>query len=120
MMKTLLCASALLVAAPAVAQRSAEPTPGGNATQPTPTEQVVSIVDSEFPAYDENQSGKLEQTEFTKWMAALKTQEMKATGKTIPPAEVTAWASGAFVAADADKNGVVTKEELVKYLTGAA
>jgi hypothetical protein len=53
-------------------------------------------------------------------MVALKDQEMKATGKTLPPAEVTAWASGAFTTADADKSISVSKPELISYLSGSA
>lgn len=77
-------------------------------------------MDSEFPAYDADKSGQLEKAEFSKWVVALKDQEMKSTGKTLQPAEVTAWADGAFVTADADKNGTITKEELVSYLSGGA
>ena len=119
MIKTLLCTTALLVAVPAIAQQAVEPqTP--SAAQATPANDVASIVNSEFPAYDTDQSGQLEQAEFTKWMVALKDQEIKATGKAVPPAEVTAWASGAFTTADKDKSAAVTKQELVSYLTGAA
>lgn len=123
MIKTLLCSSALLLAAPAIAQQAVEPQAPAQAApqnQATPASDVASIVDSEFPAYDTNQSGQLEQAEFTKWMVALKDQEMKATGKSVPPAEVTAWASGAFATADKDKSTAVSKQELVSYLTGAA
>ena len=45
---------------------------------------------------------------------------MKATGKTLPPQQVTAWADGAFVTADKDKSGSVSKPELIGYLSGGA
>lgn len=122
MIKSLLCTTALLIAGPAVAQQAVEPQPAAPAqgqSQAAPVNDVASIIEAEFPAYDTDQSGQLEQAEFTKWMVALKDQEMKATGKTVAPAEVTAWAGGAFVSADADKSAAVTKQELVSYLTGA-
>ena len=132
MIRTLLCSTALLIAAPAMAQTAtpaqqpmpaapaapAAPMPAAPAqAQPAPAQDPV---DSEFPAYDADKSGQLEKAEFSKWVVALKDQEMKSTGKTLQPAEVTAWADGAFVTADADKNGTITKEELVSYLSGGA
>ena len=135
MIRTLLCSTALMIAAPAIAQTAtpAQQDPSAAAAQSTtpaaPADQaapansansVAAIVDSEFPAYDANKDGQLDQAEFGKWMVALKDQEMKATGKTLPPAEVTAWASGAFTSADADKSAAVSKTELVTYLSGGA
>lgn len=141
MIRTLLCSTALIIAAPAIAQTAApaqqdpsaavpqSATPAAPAQQAAPAEQatpanpansVAAIVDSEFPAYDANKDGQLDQAEFGKWMVALKDQEMKATGKTLPPAEVTAWANGAFTSADADKSTAVSKAELVTYLSGGA
>lgn len=134
MIRTLLCTTALMIAAPALAQ-SANSTPP--AQDPVPAEavtpeaaqaepqaaqpsDVAAIVESEFPAYDLDKSGQLELAEFSKWMVALKEQELKATGNTLPAAEVTAWASGAFTAADADQSAAVSKAELVTYLTGGA
>jgi len=90
----------------------AEPATGANA--------VAQIVESEFPAYDSNKDGQLDQAEFSRWMLALKDQEMKATGQTLPPEQVTAWANGAFTTADADKSTSVSKPELITYLSGAA
>lgn len=85
-----------------------------------PANSVAAIVDSEFPAYDVNKDGQLDKAEFGKWMVALKDQEMKATGKTLPPAEVAAWANGAFASADVDKSTAVSKTELITYLSGGA
>ncbi|AUW58658.1 calcium-binding protein [Sphingobium sp. SCG-1] len=147
MIRTLLCSTALLIAAPAIAQTTApagtaaptapaapaapaQAAPAQDPAQTTTDAQpaqpatgattVAAIVDSEFPAYDADKSGQLEKAEFSKWLVALKDQELKSTGKTLPPAEVTAWADGAFVTADADKSTTITKAELVSYLSGGA
>lgn len=139
MIRTLLVTTALAIAAPAMAQQAATPqgatpaTPAAPAeaqaatpeaatpaTPANPTNAVASIVDTEFPAYDANSDGQLDQSEFSKWMVALKDQEMKATGKTLPVEQVTAWANGAFTTADADKSVSVSKPELVTYLSGGA
>ena len=144
MIRTLLCSTALMIAAPVIAQTTA---PAGTPSQAAPAAPaqaapaqdpaqtttdaqpaqpatgattVAAIVDSEFPAYDVDKSGQLEKAEFSKWLVALKDQELKSSGKTLPPAEVTAWADGAFVTADADKSTSVTKAELVSYLSGGA
>ncbi|MGB5077213.1 MAG: EF-hand domain-containing protein [Sphingorhabdus sp.] len=79
---------------------------------------VTRIVESEFPEYDANKSGVLEQAEFTKWMLALaiastpnKTAEMDEAGK-------NKWAKGAFVLADSDQSTSVSKTEMNKFLQG--
>ncbi|KEQ54036.1 EF-hand domain-containing protein [Sphingobium chlorophenolicum] len=119
MIRACLLTTALLFAAPALAQGGAAPQ--GNAVQPAaPGDAVASIVDTEFPAYDQNHDGQLDKAEFSRWMVALKDQEMKATGSSLAPAEVTAWADGAFVTADTDKNATVSKPELIAYLSGGA
>tara|TARA_A100001391_G_scaffold20079_4_gene11044 strand:+ start:2116 stop:2658 length:543 start_codon:yes stop_codon:yes gene_type:complete len=145
MIRTLLITSALAIAAPAIAQETmpsqgampatpAQPampgdpqagmpqaeTPATPATPANPGNAVASIVDTEFPAYDANSDGQLDQAEFSKWMVALKDQEMKATGKSLPAEQVTAWASGAFTTADTDKSVSISKPELVAYLSGGA
>lgn len=141
MIRTILLTTAIAIAAPAMAQtampeqaapQSATPatpatpanpqttTPATPATPANPTNAVASIVDTEFPAYDANSDGSLDQSEFSKWMVALKDQEMKATGKTLPAEQVTAWANGAFTTADADKSTSISKPELVTYLSGGA
>lgn len=124
MVRSVLLTTALLISSPAIAQTAASPADTATEAQPgaaTPAATgVASIVDSEFPAYDADSSGQLEQAEFSKWMVALKEQELKSSGKSLPPAEVTAWVSGAFTSADADKSSTVTKAELVTYLSGGA
>ncbi|SCW36109.1 hypothetical protein SAMN02927924_00183 [Sphingobium faniae] len=134
MLRTMIFTTALAIAVPAIAQDAAmpqQPAPGATPAQPgaaaqpeaaQPSSQattVASIVESEFPAYDTNKDQQLDKAEFSKWMVALKDQEMKATGKTLAPAEVTAWAEGAFATADADKSGNVSKPELIAFLGGA-
>ncbi|WP_420144085.1 EF-hand domain-containing protein [Sphingobium sp.] len=143
MVRTLLLTTALAIAAPAMAQQapdqgamptapqpatstapqSATPAAPQAATPATPANtagSVAAIVDSEFPAYDANGDGQLDQAEFTRWMVALKSQEMKATGSTLPADQVSAWANGAFTTADKDKSISISKPELVAYLTGGA
>lgn len=139
MIRTLLITSALAIAAPAIAQEMmpsqgampatpAQPAMPGDPqagmpqaeTPANPGNAVASIVDTEFPAYDANSDGQLDQAEFSKWMVALKDQEMKATGKSLPAEQVTAWASGAFTTADTDKSVSISKPELVAYLSGGA
>jgi len=138
MVRLFLSSAMLAITAPAIAQDAASASPqtagpapvSPQAAQPVPAspqpaqpanpaDAVASIVDGEFPSYDANGDGQLDQAEFGRWMTALKDQEMKATGKTLPPAEVTAWASGAFTTADTDKSASVSKVELVTYLSGA-
>ena len=123
MIRAFLLMTALGLAAPAIAQDQETPSAAPKNAAPGPAtsgDAVASIVDSEFPAYDANHDGQLDRAEFTRWMVALKDQEMKATGRTLTPAEVTAWADGAFVTADADKSTAISKPELISYLSGGA
>jgi len=126
MIRAFFLASALL-AAPSVWAQAAAPqqaapaAPEGQQAQPaTSGDAVASIVDTEFPAYDQNHDGQLDKAEFSRWMVALKDQELKATGKSLPPVEVTAWADGAFITADTDKSATISKPELIAYLSGGA
>ena len=76
---------AMSPATPQTAQPAAPAQPqGATPAQPAPAASVASIVDSEFPAYDANSDGQLDQSEFSRWMVALKSQEMKATGQQLP------------------------------------
>ena len=135
MIRTILFTTALAIATPALAQQAMTPgaasqpaapaapsaaMPAQPATQPAPATSVASIVDSEFPAYDANSDGQLDQSEFSRWMVALKSQEMKATGQQLPADQVTAWANGAFSTADADKSSMISKPELITYLSAGA
>lgn len=136
MVRTVLFTVALAITAPAMAQQApvegatpatpaapaapATPQAATPAAPANPAASVASIVDAEFPAYDANKDGQLDQSEFTRWMVALKSQEMKATGSTLPAEQVSAWATGAFTTADKDKSISVSKIELVSYLSGGA
>ncbi|MFK4793933.1 EF-hand domain-containing protein [Sphingobium sp. ZW T5_29] len=115
---------AMLMATPALAQQAPVApagAAGSSATTPAdPADSVASIVDREYPAYDANSDEQLDKAEFSRWMIALKDQEMKATGNKMPAADVTAWVDGAFVTADADKSVSVSKPELISYLNGGA
>ncbi|MGE4411510.1 MAG: EF-hand domain-containing protein [Sphingobium sp.] len=103
------------LAMPAMAQDGPEPGQGQGAD---PASRVAAILDGEFPVYDADSSGELDRNEFSKWIMALKQQEMQATGKIMAPDELTAWVSAAFIMADADSGGGVSKAELVRYLGG--
>ncbi|PZU59328.1 MAG: hypothetical protein DI547_06935 [Sphingobium sp.] len=123
MVRVGLCVAALSLATPVLAaqggvQNSTNQSSGNASGGAGGNAAVVAIVNSEFPAYDANGSGLLEQPEFVKWMIALKDQEMKATGRALPASEISAWAAGAFTSADADGDGQVSKTELIAYLTG--
>ena len=107
-------------AAPQTAQPAPAQPQSATPAQPAPAASVASIVDSEFPAYDANSDGQLDQSEFSRWMVALKSQEMKATGQQLPADQVTAWANGAFSTADADKSSMISKPELITYLSAGA
>lgn len=138
MVRTFLLTAALAITAPAMAQMAPVPAEGATPATPAapaapaapqaatpaapanPAASVASIVDAEFPAYDANKDGQLDQSEFTRWMVALKSQEMKATGSALPAEQVTAWANGAFTTADKDKSTSISKTELVSYLSGGA
>jgi len=135
MVRTFLLTAALAITAPAMAQMAPAPADGATPAAPAapaapqsaapsaptnPAASVASIVDAEFPAYDANNDGQLDQSEFTRWMVALKSQEMKATGSALPAEQVTAWANGAFTTADKDKSTSISKTELVSYLSGGA
>lgn len=144
MIRMLLCTTALLAAAPALAQQAdpaaqtavpaqdqaaqdpAAQSPAGQApaAQAQPAEasatNVAAVVESEFPTYDADKSGSLSKAEFAKWMTALKKEEVKSTGETLSDSKIAAWANGAFASADKDKNRKVSKAELIGYLGGGA
>lgn len=98
--------------APAAA---AEAPPAGNAATPT---QIAQIVDKEFPTYDADASGDLNNAEFATWMKKLRA----ATEPGVDPesADVATWIGQAFAAADGDKSGAVNKTELTGFLSRGA
>lgn len=127
MLRDFIWSVALVAAAPAIGQArsGAVPVQPGTAvpsqsSTETPADTVASIVDSEFPAYDANGDGQLDKAEFSRWMVALKDQEMKSSGEKLAATEVTAWTDGAFKTADTDKNTSISKLELITYLSRGA
>ncbi|WP_137751720.1 calcium-binding protein [Sphingopyxis sp. L1A2A] len=93
-----------------------EPAPAAG-TAATPT-QIAQIVEKEFPTYDADANGDLNNMEFAAWMKKLRA----ATEPGVDPesAEVKAWIDQAFAAADGDKSGAVNKTELTGFLSRGA
>jgi hypothetical protein len=98
--------------APPAADQSA---PSSAAATPT---QIAQIVNTEFPTYDADANGDLNEAEFSAWMKKLRA----ATDPSVDPesADVKAWIGQAFAAADADKSGAVNKTELTGFLSRGA
>jgi hypothetical protein len=104
-------------------QASATPPTGGSAApadsaaqteQPAGGNEVSTIVNAEFAAYDKDANGTLDQTEFAAWMDAL-----KAKAPTPQPSDAK-WNEAAFAQADKDKSASLTKDELTGFLGGSA
>jgi len=109
---------------PAPAPTESAP-PSGDASQPAPASgaaatpaQIAQIVNQEFPTYDADKSSDLNEAEFAAWMKKLRT----ATDPTVDPEseQVKTWVGQAWAAADADKSGKVSKEELTGFLSRGA
>lgn len=92
------------------------PAPSSSAAA-TPA-QIAQIVETEFPTYDGDKSGDLSSAEFGAWMKKLRTAQDPAVDP--ESADVKSWIDQAYGAADADKSGSVTKEELVAFLSRGA
>lgn len=94
---------------------STQPAPSGAAATPT---QIAQIVEQEFPTYDGDQNGDLNEAEFGAWMKKLRA----ATDPTadVESAEVKSWIAQAFASADGDKSGAVNKAELTGFLSRGA
>lgn len=94
---------------------AAEPAPSGAAATPA---QIAQIVEAEFPTYDADTNGDLNEAEFAAWMKKLRA----ATEPGVDPesADVKTWIGQAFAAADADKSGAVNKTELTGFLSRGA
>lgn len=114
-------------AAPAQGQPStagqaspAQPASPGDtaATTGTASSPVAAIVDSGFPTYDKDKSGSLSAPEFKQWIADLKTQEQTSEGKPADAAAANQYAGTAWKAADKNKDGKVSKDELTAFLSG--
>lgn len=114
MVRSLLLIAALGASTSSWAQEATPP------AAESPAQAVARIVDTEFPAYDTNDDDQLDKAEFTRWMTALKDQEIKATGVAMTPEQIGAWIEGAYKTADTDKSGTISKAELIAYLGGGA
>jgi len=139
MMKYALLAGAMMVAAPAIAQRTpttlstdqtapiqsqsyspsmtSDAAPADAATSPqttTTTSQIAHVVEADFPKYDGDGNGKLSATEFASWMGTLRASS-DPTAKA-DNAEMKAWSKTAFAQADVDKSKSISKGELTTFL----
>lgn len=94
---------------------TAQPAPSGTAATPA---QIAQIVDQEFPTYDGDANGELDEAEFSAWMKKLRA----ATDPSVDTeAEaVKSWIAQSFAAADTDKSGGVSKSELTAFLSHGA
>ena len=100
---------------PPATSAAAQPAPSGTAATPA---QVAQIVDQEFPTYDADTSGELNEAEFGTWMKKLRAATDPSTD---PESEgVKSWIGQAYAAADADKSGGVSKTELTGFLSRGA
>ncbi|ODU19746.1 MAG: hypothetical protein ABS87_13305 [Sphingomonas sp. SCN 67-18] len=104
-------------AAPAPVEQAAPVDAAAQTAQPAAKADVAAVVAAEFPTYDADKSGDLDQAEFSKWLIALKTQAEA--GKATQSAdELDKWAGAAFAQADADKSSKVSQAELTSFLQG--
>ena len=144
MLKSLMLASAVLIAAPALAQTAdttapanpnaatpatpATPAQDGQAATPAqpaqpsaqaqqnanPTDDVAAVVAADWNTYDADKNGALSKEEFAKWMIALREKSPQQQ----PVADINAWTNAAFAQADKDKSSTVTQTELQTFLKG--
>ena len=110
-------------AAPADSATVAEAAPADPAAAPVQTaaqpatkaDQIAQVVSTEFPSYDKDSSGSLNETEFSSWMVALKTASDPTTKA--ESAATKTWVNQAFATADTDKDKALSKTELTGFLT---
>ena len=109
------------------AQAVTQPVPANPTAQPaqqaasepiTGAAQIAQVVNTEFPSYDKDKSGTLNESEFGAWMIALKEKSDPSTKPDSPATK--AWVDQAFASADKDKNKVLTKSELTGFLSQGA
>ena len=92
-----------------------EAAPSSAAATPT---QIAQIVEQEFPTYDGDKDGDLNEAEFGAWMKKLRAATDPSAD--VESAEVTSWIGQAFASADGDKSGGVNKTELTGFLSRGA
>ena len=101
----------------------AQPAPDGTAATAAPADgqpatngsQVAAVVDREFPTYDRDGNGSLNQAEFGSWLVALRRASEPGFNGTDTAGQT--WVRQAFAQADADRSRSITKAELVTFLT---
>ncbi|WP_343890726.1 EF-hand domain-containing protein [Sphingomonas oligophenolica] len=106
------------VAQPAPVNPIAQPAQQAAAQPISGAAQIAQVVNTEFPSYDKDKNGTLNEVEFGAWMVALK-EKSDPTTKPDSPA-TKAWVDQAFASADKDKNKVLTKSELTGFLSQGA
>ncbi len=74
-----------------------------------------SLVDAEFPTYDGNTDGKLDQSEFTAWVSKLRAPAPDGAAQT----DTQSWAATLFARADGDKDQAISKSEMATLLSTA-
>ncbi|HWW57308.1 MAG TPA: calcium-binding protein, partial [Sphingopyxis sp.] len=94
---------------------ASEPAPSGAAATPT---QIAQIVEQEFPTYDGDKNGDLNEAEFGAWMKKLRAATDPSAD--VESADVKTWIGQAFASADGDKSGGVNKTELTGFLSRGA
>src|SRR3546814_2492472 len=92
-----------------------EPAPADAAATPT---QIAQIVEQEFPTYDGDQNGDLNEAEFGAWMKKLRAATDPSAD--VESAEVTSWIGQGLASADGEKSGGVHKTELTRFLSRGA
>ncbi|HJS12509.1 calcium-binding protein [Sphingopyxis sp.] len=94
---------------------SSQAAPSGGAATPA---QIAQIVEQEFPTYDGDKNGDLNEAEFGAWMKKLRAATDPSAD--VESAEVKTWIGQAFASADGDKSGAVNKTELTGFLSRGA
>lgn len=84
------------------------------ATATNSADTVAQVVEAEFASYDGDADGELTQTEFARWMTALRASQPGGTGE----GDSASWANAAFAQADTDSNSKVSRGELTTFLQG--
>ncbi len=105
-------------AAAAPANPAAAPAQTASAQPATSAAQIAQVVSTEFPTYDKDSNGSLNEAEFGSWMVALKTASDPTTKA--ESAATKTWVDQAFASADTDKNKSLSKTELTGFLTKGA
>jgi hypothetical protein len=103
---------------PVQADPTAQPTQQAAAQPVSGAAQIAQVVSTEFPSYDKDKSGTLNESEFGAWMVALKEKSDPSTKPDSPATK--AWVDKAFASADKDKNKSLSKAELTSFLTQGA